>query len=149
MGAGGLRCLLMRIHHAQVGVKTTARISLENITAMVLGELEKSGIADGMAVLSVPHTTCGLVVNEDERGLRQDILRLVDRLLTPLAAERDFEHDCVDDNAQAHLTSLLLGHSLTLPVSGSRLSLGSWQSLFLVEMDGPRSRTINVQFLGE
>src|SRR5262245_18372990 len=111
----------MRIHHAQVGVKTGARISLENVTALVCHELEKSGIADGMPVLSVPHTTCGLVMNEDETGPRQDILLLADRLLAPLAAERDIEHDCVDDNAQAHLTSLLLGHLVTLPVSGSQL----------------------------
>ncbi len=139
----------MKIHHGRVTVKTGGRVAVENVTALVRSEVERSGIAGGVAVISVPHTTCGLAVNEDERGLRQDIRRLAETLLSPLAAQEAFRHDCVDDNAQAHLTSILLGHSVTLPVSGGSLELGTWQSVFLIEMDGPRSRSLTIQVLGE
>ena len=139
----------MRIHHAQASVKTTGHLSVENVTSLVRRELERAKISAGIAVVSVPHTTCGLAINEDESGLRKDIQRLADRLLAPLAAECAFAHNCVDDNAQAHLTSILLGHSIVLPVAGSQLELGSWQSIFLIEMDGPRSRSLNIQILGE
>ena len=142
----------MKIHHGRVSVKTGGRVTVENVTAQVRGEVERSGIAAGLAVVTVPHTTCGLAVNEDERGLRQDIERLAASVLSPLAAQEAFRHDCVDDNAQAHLTSILLGHSVTLPVSGGAngsLELGTWQSIFLIEMDGPRERSLSVQILGE
>ena len=139
----------MRIHHGQAAVKTGGHVSVENVTSLVRGELERAGIAAGIAVVSVPHTTCGVTVNEDERGLKEDMRRLAERLLAPMAAETGFAHNCVDDNAQAHLTSILLGHSVTVPVAGSRLDLGAWQSIFLIEMDGPRSRRLNIQILGE
>jgi len=139
----------MRIHHAQVSVKTGGPIAIENVTPLVAGELKTSKVASGIAVISVPHTTCGIVLNEDERGLKEDMRHLAERLLAPLASGRPFSHNCVDDNAQAHLTSILMGHSITLPVIGSRLDLGSWQSIFLVEMDGPRDRNLRIQILGE
>ncbi|HET9482242.1 MAG TPA: secondary thiamine-phosphate synthase enzyme YjbQ [Candidatus Polarisedimenticolia bacterium] len=139
----------MKIHHGRTTVKTAGRIGIENVTERVSAELARSGLRDGIAVVSVPHTTCGLVVNEDEAGLRKDIVRLVATLLSPLAAEQPFSHDCVDDNAQAHLTSLILGHSVTVPVAAARLDLGTWQSIFLVEMDGPRSRSLDVRLFGE
>ncbi|HZI95286.1 MAG TPA: secondary thiamine-phosphate synthase enzyme YjbQ [Patescibacteria group bacterium] len=139
----------MRIHHAQLSVKTAGRISVENVTPLVRVELERAATTAGIAVVSVPHTTCGIVINEDERGLRQDMLHLAERLLAPLASGRDFAHNCVDDNAQAHLTSILLGHSVTVPVAGGQLVLGTWQSIFLIEMDGPRTRALAVQILGE
>jgi secondary thiamine-phosphate synthase enzyme len=90
-----------------------------------------------------------MTLNEDESGLKNDIRRVAERLLSPLAGEERFAHDCVDDNAQAHLTSVLLGHSVTIPVRGGRLHLGTWQSVFLIELDGPRSRRLDVQILGE
>lgn len=138
----------MKIHHGRVPVKTTGRISVENVTDLVGRELQRSGIEAGFALVSVPHTTCGVALNEDERGLKQDIRRLADKLLDPVAAEGEFLHDRVDDNARAHLTSILLGHSVTVPVEAGRLQLGTWQSIFLIEMDGPRSRTLRVQILG-
>lgn len=144
-----VRWTAMRIHHTQVAVKTGGHVSVENVTAQVRHELERSRVATGIAVVSVPHTTCGLAINEDERGLKEDMRRMAETLLAPLAADRGFAHNCVDDNAQAHLTSILLGHSVTVPVSDSGLALGTWQSIFLVEMDGPRSRTLSIQILGE
>ncbi|HET6374334.1 MAG TPA: secondary thiamine-phosphate synthase enzyme YjbQ [Candidatus Polarisedimenticolia bacterium] len=140
---------MVRIHQARVRVKTTGRIVVENVTTVVAGAVTDAGVARGIAVVSVAHTTCGLAINEDEAGLREDIRRVAGALLSPIAAQRPFEHDCVDDNAQAHLTSILLGHSVTIPVADSRLVLGTWQSIFLIEMDGPRERYLDIQVIGE
>ena len=138
----------MKIHHGSATVKTGGKVAVENVTGLVRAEAERSGISDGFVLVSVPHTTCGLVINEDERGLRADMQRVAGRLLDPLARERGFEHDCIDDNAQAHLTSILLGHSLNVPLMESGLVLGTWQSIFVIEMDGPRSRSLNIQVIG-
>lgn len=139
----------MKIHHRRLAVRTSGRISLENVTGQVMQEVTASGVDRGLAVVTVPHTTCGLVINEDELGLKRDMQRLAEKLLSPLEADGGFQHDRVDNNAQAHLTSILLGHSLTIPVVDARLELGTWQSVFLIEMDGPRSRELGVQVLGE
>lgn len=138
----------MKIHQGMATVRTGARISIENVTSFVAREMETSGVANGLLVASVSHTTCGLAVNEDESGLKEDIRRVAERLLAPIAEDGRFAHDCVDDNAQAHLTSILLGHSVTVPVRDGRLHLGTWQSVFLIELDGPRSRRLDVQILG-
>jgi len=139
----------MKIHQADAAVKTQGRVSVENVTPAVRNAVERSGIKDGFVLVSVPHTTCGLVVNEDEEGLRRDIVRMVGSLLTPLAGPVGFEHDHVDNNAQAHLTSILLGHSVHLPVSSAAPVLGTWQSVFLIEVDGPRSRRLDIRVFGE
>ncbi len=119
----------------------------------VLGQvrqaLRRSGLNAGILVASVPHTTCGLCVNEDEAGLRDDLIRLATHLVDPLERHGPFHHDRVDDNARAHLTAVLLGPTSTIPVSGGDLRLGTWQSLFLVELDGPRSRRLELTFLGD
>jgi secondary thiamine-phosphate synthase enzyme len=138
----------MRLYHASSPVQTAGHVCVENVTGLVREAVAASGIAEGIAVVSVPHTTCGMAVNEDERGLRTDIRRLAERLLEPMAREAAFEHNCVDDNAQAHLTAILFGHSVTVPVSAGAPALGTWQSVFLIEMDGPRRRVLEVRVLG-
>ncbi len=139
----------MKIHHGQATVKTEAPVSVQNVTEVVTREVGGSGITDGLAIVSVPHTTCGVCINEDEAGLREDIRDMAQRLLSPLRGAAGFRHDRVDNNAQAHLTSVLLGHSVSLSVKDGKLQMGGWQSVFLIEMDGPRSRTLHVQVLGE
>lgn len=139
----------MRIHHGESTVKTSGHVTVENVTERVREVLSESGIRDGMALVTVPHTTCGLAVNEDEPGLKEDIRRLAASLLDPLEAAGGFRHDCIDDNARAHLTAVLLGNSVSVPVADGNLALGTWQSVFLIEMDGPRSRRLGVRILGE
>jgi secondary thiamine-phosphate synthase enzyme len=125
-------------------VRTPGRVSLVNVTRELEEAVRGSDVASGLACAFVPHTTCALIVNEDEPGLREDVLRLVGRVVEPLRREAPFAHDRVDDNAAAHLAAILLQPSVVIPVSGGRPALGSWQSLFVVEMDGPRSRTLRV-----
>jgi secondary thiamine-phosphate synthase enzyme len=138
----------MKIHHGSATVKTLGRVSVRNVTEEITRLLEGSGIRDGIAVVSVPHTTCGLIVNEDEEGLLEDLRDLAESLLSHMKPAAGFRHDRVDNNAQSHLTSALLGQSITVPVSGGALDLGRWQSVLLIEMDGPRTRTLRAQILG-
>jgi secondary thiamine-phosphate synthase enzyme len=130
--------------HAEFSVRTRARLDLVNVTADLAGAVRESGVERGVAVAFVPHATCALILNEDEAGLREDVLRLVTESIEPLRHRAGFAHDRIDDNAAAHLAAIMLQPSLTIPISGGRPMLGTWQSLFLVELDGPRSRTLIV-----
>jgi len=125
-------------------IRTRERLELVDVTRELARAVRDSGVESGIAVAFVPHATCALALNEDEAGLRADVLRLVRGVIEPLRRERPFDHDRIDDNAAAHLGAVLLGPSLTIPVAGGRPALGTWQSLFVVEMDGPRERTLRV-----
>ncbi|MFQ5878356.1 MAG: secondary thiamine-phosphate synthase enzyme YjbQ [Acidobacteriota bacterium] len=139
----------MKISRASFEVRTPGRVAVVNVTGKVRAALERSAVGSGIGVVSVPHTTCGVCVNEDERGLREDLVRVASRLLEPLEREEPFHHDRIDDNARAHLTAVLIGSSATVPVVDGDLRLGTWQSLFLVELDGPRTRRLDLLFMGE
>ncbi len=128
----------------QFTIHTHGRLDLVNATRELEQAVRESGIDTGVAVAFVPHATCALLLNEDETGLREDLLRLVSEVIEPLRRRAPFAHDRIDDNAAAHLGAVLIGPSLTIPVSRGRPALGTWQSLFVVEMDGPRSRTLRV-----
>jgi len=127
-------------------ISTSNRIELVDITREVLFEVGKSGVDDGIAMVYVPHATATLLINENERGLVSDITGAITRLID---WDRAYEHDRIDDNAASHITSALLGCSLTLPVTGGQLVRGTWQNIFLVELDGPRRRRVVVKVIGE
>ena len=132
---------------SQFTVRTPGRVSLVNVTRELERAVRESGVESGVACAFVPHTTCALIVNEDEAGLREDILRMVAGVVEPLRGHMPFAHDRIDDNAAAHLAAILLQPSVVIPVSGGSPALGTWQSLFVVEMDGPRTRTVRVTVL--
>jgi secondary thiamine-phosphate synthase enzyme len=99
------------------------------------------GLDAGVCTVFVPHTTAGVVVNENESRLLSD----VERLLAELAPRGDdYDHDAIDDNADAHLRATLLGSSVSIPVEDGELALGTWQSVLFAECDGPRTRRLEV-----
>jgi len=130
--------------HSEFTIRTERRLDLVNVTRQLKQAVRESGVESGLALAFVPHATCALLLNEDEAGLREDLLRLVSEVIEPLRRRAPFAHDRIDDNAAAHLGAVLLGPSLSVPVSGGQPVLGTWQALFLVELDGPRSRTLRV-----
>ncbi|HXI04100.1 MAG TPA: secondary thiamine-phosphate synthase enzyme YjbQ [Candidatus Saccharimonadales bacterium] len=132
----------------RIVVSTSARIAAVNITREVAAELEGGTVKDGLLCVSVRHATCALALNEDEHGLRKDLERVAATLLSPIRRADPFLHDRIDDNAQAHLTACVLGPSITVPLEDGRMLLGTWQSLLLVELDGPRSRTVDLTAAG-
>lgn len=139
----------MRVQHSEVPVQTGGPVRVHDVTARVREAVRGASVREGLAVVSVPHTTCAVCVNENETGLVSDIERLARQVLDPLARDGGFAHDRIDDNARAHLTSILLGQQTTLAVHDGEPVLGTWQSVFLVELDGPRTRRLHVQVLGE
>lgn len=120
-------------------VTTEQPISVVDITDRVAGAL--SADADGTATVFVQHTTAGIAVNEAERRLLGDF----ETALAELVPDDGWAHDEIDDNADAHVRALLVGPSETVPVEDGTLALGTWQSILLVECDGPRTRTVRVE----
>ena len=101
-----------------------------------------AGLADGMVLLSVPHTTVALFVSELDNELRDDFLKIGDRLFQPL---RPFAHVRNNNpNTEAHALSAMFGTSLVLPVAGGKVRLGTYQRIILFELDGPKTRTVSL-----
>jgi secondary thiamine-phosphate synthase enzyme len=122
-------------------IKTGKRIELIDITNRVKDELKDTGVQNGICVISTKHTTTSIIINENESGLVSDIIELLNKLVPGHAG---YAHDRIDNNADSHLKALLLGSSEIIPVIDGHLQLGTWQSIFLAEMDGPRTRDITV-----
>ncbi len=125
-------------------IETSKRIELIDITSEVQEEIMKSEVSEGICIISTRHTTAGIIINENESGLKEDILALLKKLVP---TDAGYMHDRIDNNADSHLRAMLLGASETLPVSEGKLELGTWQRIFFAEMDGPRSRTVNITLL--
>jgi secondary thiamine-phosphate synthase enzyme len=123
-----------------IEVSTADRIDIVDITTEVV-EAVPADVSTGACLVFVPHTTAGVVLNENEHRLLNDITRAVESLVP---ADEDYEHDAIDDNAVAHLQATVLGESVTIPVVEGELDLGSWQSVLFVECDGPQTRRVSV-----
>ena len=132
-------------------VQTEQRVELTDITDRIVALVRASGIREGIVSLWSMHTTFAVFINESQKALHADIKRLLEMMVE---RDADWMHndpahsDCDRLNADAHLRAMLLGHSLTLQVSGGELVLGQWQRALVAELDGPRSRTLRVQMMG-
>jgi secondary thiamine-phosphate synthase enzyme len=125
-------------------IQTTTRTELIDITDRVRSAVKESGIKDGICVISTRHTTAGIIINENERGLRNDILDMLEALVPE---NKSYAHNQIDNNADAHLRAVLLGMSEVIPVENGQPVLGTWQNIFFVELDGPRTRQVNVKII--
>ncbi len=123
----------------QETVRTTASQQMLNVTEYVQKAVADSGIRDGFVILSVPHTTAGLTINENtDPNVGRDILRRLEKVF-PVSDPLDGH---AEGNSAAHCKSSFMGTSLTLMVEDSRLVLGTWQGIFFCEFDGPRIRKL-------
>jgi secondary thiamine-phosphate synthase enzyme len=141
----------MAVHAESMLVQTDRRIELVDITDTVMDRVRKSGIREGIANLVSLHTTCALFINEAQKALHADILRVLEQVVDRDAEwlHNDPKHsDCDRMNADSHLRAMLLGHAVSLQVSGGEAVLGQWQRVLVGEMDGPRARTIRLQVMG-
>jgi secondary thiamine-phosphate synthase enzyme len=121
-------------------VATQRRSQLVDITERVAEAVEKSGVADGLCHVFVPHTTAGVTINE---GADPDVAAdIVSHLTELVPKEAAFEHE--EGNSDSHIKTVLVGPSCVAPVRGGRLALGTWQAIFLCEWDGPRTRRVEV-----
>ena len=128
-------------------IETKKKREYINITDKVEEIVKKSGIEDGMALVSAMHITAGVYVNDAESGLIHDI----DEWLQKLAPEGpDYRHHRTGEtNGDAHLKNLLIGHQVVLPVTNGRLDLGPWQQVYYAEFDGRRRKRIVVKAMGK
>lgn len=124
-------------------LKTHNRMDIINITSEIQYIIEKHGIKTGLVNIYSKHSTSGIVINEDEPGLLKDFKNILEILIP---SNKNYKHDIIDNNADSHIRSFLIGNSETIPYNG-KLELGTWQSIFFVELDGPRTRHITVTII--
>ena len=118
-----------------------------HITPQVEALVKKSGVQEGMALVSAMHITAGVYVNDNESGLIEDI----DKWLEELAPFREGykHHQTGEDNGDSHLKAILVHHQVILPITAGQLDLGTWQRVFYAEFDGRRSKRVLVKIIGE
>jgi len=118
-----------------------------HLTPQLEAILKKSGVREGMMLVSAMHITAGVYVNDPESGLIQDI----DEWLEGLAPyRRDYQHHQTgEDNGDSHLKALLVHHQVVLPITAGKLDLGPWQQVFYAEFDGQRNRRVIIKVMGE
>ncbi len=136
----------MRVIQGFLEVKSKSRFDVIDITEETSRWLEHVKVTKGVLLAYIPHTTAALAINENERGLLEDIVEFLKELTKP---EKMWKHNIIDDNAHAHLANIIVSGDKVLPVSGGKLALGTWQRLLLIEMDGPRVRRVNLVYVGE
>ncbi len=141
----------LTIHGETIVIQTDHRIELIDLTNRVMDFVRRFNVREGMVSLWSMHTTCSLFINEFQTALLTDIKQFLERMV---ARDDEWMHnnpdhsDCDRMNADSHLRALLLGHNLTLQVSGGEVVLGQWQRILMAELDGPRARSLRIQIFG-
>lgn len=137
----------MRFHTEYLTLNTRKHREYVHITPQVESAVAKSGVREGMVLVSAMHITAAVFVNDDEDGLLADI----DEWLEKLAPfRRDYRHHRTGEtNGDAHLKNLLMHHQVLLPVTKGKLDLGPWQRVFYGEFDGQRPKRLLIKVMGE
>jgi secondary thiamine-phosphate synthase enzyme len=126
---------------SRISVLTRAKTGLEDITHRVGEVVRRSGVQDGVCHVYIPHTTAGVIINENaDPDVGRDILARLEALVPERGSYRH-----VEGNAPGHIKASLVGSSQMVPIEKGRLALGRWQGIYLCEFDGPRDRTVLVQ----
>jgi len=124
-------------------VKTSERSEMADITREIQGLVRENGLDSGVCHVFVPHTTCGLAINENaDPDVKLDIIARLDE-----SVPVNFPYRHSEGNSPAHIKSVLVGPSLTVFIEEGGLQLGTWQGIYLCEYDGPRSREIWVKLI--
>lgn len=152
----GLQTGQYRVYNQFVAVVTHDAPELVDLTATIHGIVAESGVTHGQVVISSTHTTAAIVINENEPLLARDMEHFLERIAPKdiYYGHNDFSirtvnmHEGECPNGHAHCQHLLLGTSETMPVMDGRIVLGQWQSVFLVELDEPKTRRVAVQVSG-
>lgn len=127
-------------------VNTKSRREYLNITEDVASAVKKSGVKEGLALVSAMHITAGVYVNDAESGLIHDIDEWLDKIAPANPHYR--HHRTGEDNGDAHLKSMLVHHEVTVPITDGKLDFGPWQQVYYAEFDGQRRKRIIIKILG-
>jgi len=137
----------MKSHTEYLTFNTKKHREYVHITPQVEAIVQRSGVREGMALVSAMHITAGVYVNDNEPGLIRDI----DEWLEGLAPFREDyrHHQTGEDNGDSHLKAILVHHQVLLPITAGKLDLGTWQRVFYAEFDGQRPKRVIVKVMGE
>ena len=137
----------MRSHTEYLTFNTRQHREYVHITPEVEAIVHRSGVQDGIALVSAMHITAGVYVNDLEDGLIEDI----DEWLEKLAPfKKDYKHHRTgEDNGDSHLKAILVHHQVIMPITNGKLDLGTWQRVFYAEFDGQRKKRLLVKVMGE
>lgn len=124
-------------------IKTTATKEVVDLTDRLAALIRKAKLQEGLCTIFVTHTTAAVTTGEIGEGTEQDLLQVVEKMIPHI----QFQHAHDPSHAWSHMASSILGPSLTVPVTGGKLVLGTWQSVMLVELDGPRERMVHVTLI--
>ena len=145
----------MKSHTVYKTFNTRKRRELVRITEDVQKACAESGIREGMILVSAMHITAAVFINDDEGGLHADIEEWLQKLAPGPAADDSSagpyyrHHHSGEDNGDAHLKNLLLGHQVVVPITAGKLDLGPWQQVFYFEFDGRRPKRLLIKAIGE
>ena len=124
-------------------LQTRARTEFVNIDHLLKNAVQKSGVQEGICVVFNPHTTAAITINENaDPDVVRDLREVLDRIIP---SDIHFKH--FEGNSDAHFKSSLFGPSLSLVVEGGRIVLGTWQSVYFCEVDGPRQRSVTIKVI--
>jgi secondary thiamine-phosphate synthase enzyme len=137
----------MKFHTEYLVFNTRKHRAYVHITPQIEAIVTKSGIKEGMVLVSAMHITAGVYVNDDESGLIEDI----DQWLEKLAPfhEHYRHHKTGENNGDSHLKALLIHHQVIIPITAGKLDFGPWQRIFYAEFDGQRDKRVIVKVMGE
>jgi secondary thiamine-phosphate synthase enzyme len=137
----------MTFHTEYLTFNTKKHREYIHITPQVEAAVKKSGVREGMVLVSAMHITAGVYVNDNESGLIEDI----DRWLEELAPFREDyrHHETGESNGDSHLKSMLVHHEVIVPITNGKLDLGPWQRVFYAEFDGQRAKRLIIKVMGE
>jgi secondary thiamine-phosphate synthase enzyme len=137
----------MKVATEYLKLHTKTRRAYVHLTPQVEEIVRKSGVREGMVLVSAMHITAGVYVNDNESGLIEDI----DQWLEDLAPANPYykHHQTGEDNGDSHLKALLIHHEVIVPITAGKLDLGRWQRIFYAEFDGQREKRVIVKVMGE
>lgn len=137
----------MRSHVEYLTFNTKKPREYLNITGQVAEAVSKSGVKEGLVLVSAMHITAGVYVNDDEPGFRSDLTDMLERVAPEGLDYR--HHETGETNGDAHLKNMLTGFQVVLPITKGELDLGPWQQVFYAEFDGQRRKRVVVKVIGE
>src|SRR3989344_1420273 len=125
---------------------TRERVEFVLITDNVRQAVKESGVKEGLCLLNPMHVTSAVIVNDNEHGLHEDYMRVLERFV-PYNGK--YAHNVGEDNAASHIWRQFMGHQVVLPITGGKLDFGTWEQVFYCEFDGAREKRVLVKIIGE
>ncbi|MDZ4171646.1 MAG: secondary thiamine-phosphate synthase enzyme YjbQ [Methanobacteriaceae archaeon] len=135
----------MKIINKEIDIKTSSRMEIIDISSKISEILDASGLKQGIINIFTRHSTSAVVINENEPRLINDFENFLKEIISE---NKSYGHNAIDNNADSHLRSFLLGTGQSVPFENYKMDLGTWQSIFFVELDGPRNRKVKITIIG-